>query len=499
MTELGYLDGVTGAIQTQLNNKQGSLTAGVDYLTPTGSGAGLTGIVKSESDPQFSAWNKSSGISITTSQISNFGNYEPADSTIIKESELSSSTNSTSTITAANSAAVKAAYDLANSALQPAEEAFAQDLALGYLPVRVYRQDGPVCDTNHGSHAAALAELASRGVAEWLIICADSAVPVTPDSTFTTASLVAGSYLDSPTMVFKGGTLVTADLIAGSYLDSPTMTQQGAPGSLVAATLAAGSYLDSPTMTLAGGLLSASTLAAGSYLDAVSIVDGTDSVTTAAAGGNSFSDDFSGSLGDSGKFAIYNNTTPYISSGKLNFDHLNDAVFAQTTSTRASGNGFKITFDLQLADTTGGFVGVDLVLSDSATMTGNFYRITLDNKWETYEWPGYDYVDVIVGGYVTVFKEATQLGENLLGGVNDGDGFSTANRSFEIQFFSANPQAPFSAADANDIVVLMGGQEKLRIDNQSSYSSHTYLHLRNYVFDGAIGNHIVDTFVLGDL
>jgi hypothetical protein len=113
MTELGYLDGVTGAIQTQLNNKQGSLTAGVDYLTPTGSGAGLTGIVKSESDPQFSAWNKSSGISITTSQISNFGNYEPADSTIIKESELSSATNSTSTITAANSAAVKSAYDLA--------------------------------------------------------------------------------------------------------------------------------------------------------------------------------------------------------------------------------------------------------------------------------------------------------------------------------------------------------------------------------------------------
>jgi len=220
-------------------------------------------------------------------------------------------------------------------------------------------------------------------------------------------------------------------------------------------------------------------------------VSDTYSVTTAAAGGNSFSDDFSGSLGDSGKFAIYNNTTPYISSGKLNFDHLNDAVFAQTTSTRASGNGFKITFDLQLADTTGGFVGVDLVLSDSATMTGNFYRITLDNE--------YDYVDETVGGHVTVFKEATPLGANLLGGTGDGYGFSTANRSFEIQFFSANPQAPFSAADANDIVVLMGGQEKLRIDNQSSYSSHTYLHLRNYVFDGAVSNNIVDTFVLGDL
>jgi hypothetical protein len=43
---------------------------------------------------------------------------EPADATIIKESELSSATNSTSTTTAANSAAVKATYDLAASKAQ---------------------------------------------------------------------------------------------------------------------------------------------------------------------------------------------------------------------------------------------------------------------------------------------------------------------------------------------------------------------------------------------
>jgi len=44
---------------------------------------------------------------------------EPADSTIIKESELSSAVDSTSTTTAANSAAVKAVYDLANGKQDP--------------------------------------------------------------------------------------------------------------------------------------------------------------------------------------------------------------------------------------------------------------------------------------------------------------------------------------------------------------------------------------------
>lgn len=44
---------------------------------------------------------------------------EPADATIIKESELSIATNSTSVTTAANSAAVKAAYDLAAGKLSP--------------------------------------------------------------------------------------------------------------------------------------------------------------------------------------------------------------------------------------------------------------------------------------------------------------------------------------------------------------------------------------------
>jgi len=41
-----------------------------------------------ETDPIFSAWNKSSGIVITKSQISDFGNYEPADATILKSSTI---------------------------------------------------------------------------------------------------------------------------------------------------------------------------------------------------------------------------------------------------------------------------------------------------------------------------------------------------------------------------------------------------------------------------
>ena len=44
--------------------------------------------LQSETDPVFSAWDRSTGISITESQISDLGDYEPADATILKGADI---------------------------------------------------------------------------------------------------------------------------------------------------------------------------------------------------------------------------------------------------------------------------------------------------------------------------------------------------------------------------------------------------------------------------
>lgn len=44
--------------------------------------------ITTETDPVFTAWDKSSGISITESQISDLGNYELADNTILKDADI---------------------------------------------------------------------------------------------------------------------------------------------------------------------------------------------------------------------------------------------------------------------------------------------------------------------------------------------------------------------------------------------------------------------------
>jgi len=44
----------------------------------------VVGYLTTETDPVFTAWDKSTGISITESQISDFGTYEPADADIAK-------------------------------------------------------------------------------------------------------------------------------------------------------------------------------------------------------------------------------------------------------------------------------------------------------------------------------------------------------------------------------------------------------------------------------
>jgi hypothetical protein len=77
-TSLAYLSdegGTWGEISGTLSNQTDLITA-------------LNAKLETETDPVFTAWDKSTGISITESQISDFGSYEPADSTILKESDL---------------------------------------------------------------------------------------------------------------------------------------------------------------------------------------------------------------------------------------------------------------------------------------------------------------------------------------------------------------------------------------------------------------------------
>jgi hypothetical protein len=50
----------------------------------------LGSYLTTETDPVFSAWDKSTGISITERQISDFGTYEPADATILKDADIGS-------------------------------------------------------------------------------------------------------------------------------------------------------------------------------------------------------------------------------------------------------------------------------------------------------------------------------------------------------------------------------------------------------------------------
>ena len=54
---------------------QTPLSAGTDYLAPTGDGSRLSGVVTSETDPAFAAWDRSTGITITSSQITDITTY----------------------------------------------------------------------------------------------------------------------------------------------------------------------------------------------------------------------------------------------------------------------------------------------------------------------------------------------------------------------------------------------------------------------------------------
>lgn len=71
------------------------LTNDVGYLTSF-----------TETDPVFTAWDKSTGITITESQISDLGNYEPVDVTILRNADIGVSVQSYNVNTVIDSAYV---------------------------------------------------------------------------------------------------------------------------------------------------------------------------------------------------------------------------------------------------------------------------------------------------------------------------------------------------------------------------------------------------------
>jgi hypothetical protein len=92
-----------------------TVSAGVSSVDGATGVVDLTGTYKTVA--AFGSYSTAQGTK-DAAQDALIAGKEPADATIIKESELSSAINSTSTTTAANSAAVKAAYDLAASKAQ---------------------------------------------------------------------------------------------------------------------------------------------------------------------------------------------------------------------------------------------------------------------------------------------------------------------------------------------------------------------------------------------
>ena len=77
--------------RTNLGLGPAATTASTAYATAA-QGALADSALQSftETDPVFTAWDKSTGISITESQISDFGSYEPADATILKDADINS-------------------------------------------------------------------------------------------------------------------------------------------------------------------------------------------------------------------------------------------------------------------------------------------------------------------------------------------------------------------------------------------------------------------------
>jgi hypothetical protein len=184
-----WAPGGGGGAVDSVNSQTGAVVLDADDIDETATREYVTGAQKTE-------WSgKQDALGFTP---------EPADGTILKESELSSATDSTSITTPANSAAVKSAYDLAAGKQSPAttlagygitdaatdaqgvkaDNAQALlDLLLSADHVVVLHPYGAGCDTGHASYNTIRQALIDVGYDDDHVLCADGMDPLTPSIT----------------------------------------------------------------------------------------------------------------------------------------------------------------------------------------------------------------------------------------------------------------------------------------------------------------------------
>lgn len=209
--------------------------------------------------------------------------------------------------------------------------------------------------------------------------------------TLVVANMASASSLGSVSLVQASGDLVVSGLSSASSLGTVTLTLQGEEGgTLTVAGLSSASSLASVTLVQASGELIVANLSSASSLGTVTI--------TEQASGNSFSDDFSGTLGDAGKFATLSGS-PIITAGDTLFLDATGYLSAAVDMTR----GFKLSASIQLPNGIPDevpAVGIEsfdyhfIVNSANSVSSGNRYEVVILYRYDD-ETPE-SYADVLI-------------------------------------------------------------------------------------------------------
>lgn len=288
---------------------------------------------------------------------------------------------------------------------------------------------------------AVIDTLVSYGVLEGNILAAQT----NAQPTLIVANMSSASSLGSVALVQASGVLAVSGLSSASSLGTITLSLQGEEGgTLTVAGLSSASSLATITLVQSHGELTVANLSSASSLGSITISEQTTS--------NNFSDDFSGDLSQ----WTTSNGTPTISSGRLLLNSVNERLYATTDMTR----GFYVQYDLQLpgpatanADTS----YIEVGASTTYGATGS-YRINVYNYLDEEDTP--------LGG-IDIMKN----GSNITTTGDVGSLYSETSRTIRIEFYSSGAGAP----NTSDIVVKVDGVEKLRADNDATYSSFSYL------------------------
>jgi len=363
---------------------------------------------------------------------------ESADAAIIKESELSSATNSDSSTTAANSAAVKAVYDLASSKQPLLSISIEQWIAWGgTLPAR---GDSAICDELHVQYNSVNTYLDSIGINDSNIECGAGWLSLGPTISMSGQSMTLAYGGFAPSAPAGPQTIgMTAQEMVSAY---------GAIG-----VLAAGGpvtiTLDAQSMTSSyGGLaVSAPAGAATITIASQSMTSAYGTLGVTAVGANSFVDLFTYS--DGAVPAPWTSTgSPSISSSKLLFNAIGEAVRTPTAMVR----GFAVEIDLQMPLATGedDWTSTEIGVGSSSThgATGS-YGLAFSNEID---------IELTPFGMALILKNGTIVASQA------------------ITQSSANRVIRFELHDNGDLIGKIGGTTVITY-NDATYTDFSYLFL----------------------